>query len=73
MDERQRDLSNYRIQEANDSLKVAIHCLNESLYRDAINRSYYADFYIASKEKAFEQYEAARQVIDEVKKYLKLE
>lgn len=127
MDERQGDLSNYRIAEANDSLKVALHCLKEGLYKDSINRSYYAafyavkavlalstvdfkwykdvmgyfnkeyvakeffsreigrklgtlqkvreksdydDFYIASKEKAEEQYETAELVIDVVKEYL---
>lgn len=127
MDERQKDLSIYRIQEAYDSLKVAKHCLNENLYRDSINRSYYAafyavkavlalstvdfkrhkdvmayfnkeyvatgtfpreigrklgtlqrvreksdydDFYIASREKALEQYETAQQVIEVVKQYL---
>ena len=35
MDKRQKDLSNYRIKEANDSLKVADYCLketNESIY-----------------------------------------
>lgn len=45
MDKRQKDLSNYRITEANDSLKVDDHCLKEGLYRDSINRSYYAVFY----------------------------
>jgi len=127
LDERQGDLSNYRIAEANDSLKVALHCLKEGLYKDSINRSYYAafyavkavlalstvdfkrykdvmgyfnkeyvakeifpreigrklgtlqkvreksdydDFYIASKEKAEEQYETAELVIDVVKEYL---
>ena len=45
MDKRQKDLSNYRITEANDSLKVDDHCLKEGLYRDSINRSYYAAFY----------------------------
>ena len=45
MDKRQKDLSNYRITEANDSLKVADHCLKEGLYKDSINRSYYAAFY----------------------------
>ena len=122
MDERQKDLSNYRITEADDSLKVAAHCLKEGLYKDSINRSYYAafyavkavlalstvdfkrhkdvmgyfnkevfpreigrklgtlqrvreksdydDFYIASKEKATEQFQTAELVIDEAKKYL---
>ena len=45
MDDRQRDLSNYRITEADDSLKVAEHCLKEGWYKDSINRSYYAAFY----------------------------
>lgn len=127
MDERQKNLSNYRIAEAEDSLKVAAHCLKEGLYKDSINRSYYAafyavkailalstvdfkrhkdvmgyfnkeyvakeifpreigrklgtlqrvreksdydDFYIASREKAKEQFQTAELVIGEVKKYL---
>ena len=127
MDNRQKDLSNYRIAEADDSLKVAEHCLKEGLYKDSINRSYYAafyavkavlalntvdfrrhkdvmgyfnkeyvakeifpreigrklgtlqrvreksdydDFYIASKDKANEQFQTAELVIMEVKKYL---
>ena len=127
MDERQNNLSNYRIAEAEDSLKVAAHCLKEGLYKDSINRSYYAafyavkailalstvdfkrhkdvmgyfnkeyvakeifpreigrklgtlqrvreksdydDFYIASREKAEEQFQTAELVIGEVKKYL---
>lgn len=45
MDNRQDELSRYRIQEAKDSLKVAQHCLTEGLYKDSINRSYYAAFY----------------------------
>ena len=127
MDESQKNLSNYRIAEAEDSLKVAAHCLKEGLYKDSINRSYYAafyavkailalstvdfkrhkdvmgyfnkeyvakeifpreigrklgtlqrvreksdydDFYIASREKAEEQFQTAELVIGEVKKYL---
>ena len=127
MDERQKNLSNYRIAEAEDSLKVAAHCLKEGLYKDSINRSYYAafyavkailalstvdfkrhkdvmgyfnkeyvakeifpreigrklgtlqrvreksdydDFYLASREKAEEQFQTAELVIGEVKKYL---
>lgn len=45
MDNRQEELSRYRIQEAKDSLKVAEHCLKEGLYKDSINRSYYTAFY----------------------------
>ena len=45
MDERQIDLSKYRIQEAQDSLRVAERCLSDGFYKDSINRSYYAAFY----------------------------
>lgn len=98
MDERQKDLSKYRITEADDSLKVAAHCLKEGLYKDVMgyfNKEYvakevfpreigrkigtlqrvreksdYDDFYIASKDKASEQFETAELVIREVKRYL---
>lgn len=127
LDNRQKDLSAYRLQEANDSLKVAENCLKGNFYKDSINRSYYAafyavksvlalntvdfkrhkdvmayfnkeyvasgmfpreigrllgmmqrvreksdydDFYIASKEKAEEQFKSASIVIDAVIKYL---
>ncbi|MCB6285576.1 HEPN domain-containing protein [[Clostridium] scindens] len=33
------------MQEAEDSLKAARYCLQENLYKDCINRSYYAAFY----------------------------
>ena len=45
MDERQIDLSKYRLQEAKDTLKVAERCLQDGFYKDSINRSYYAAFY----------------------------
>lgn len=45
MDDRQIELSKYRLQESKDSLRVAEHCLTEGLYKDSINRSYYAAFY----------------------------
>ena len=46
MDNRQEELSRYRIQEAKDSLKVAEHCLKRrTVQRDSINRSYYTAFY----------------------------
>ncbi len=45
LDDRNKALSKYRIQEAEDSLKVSEFCLNNELYKDSINRSYYAAFY----------------------------
>lgn len=127
MNSRQMELSKYRLKESEDSLKVAGHCLKEGLFKDSINRSYYAafysikavlaigtidfkrhkdviayfnknyiateifprelgrrlgtlkqlreksdydDFYIASKEKAEEQYQTAKMVHNYVKNYL---
>ena len=45
MDERKRDLSNYRLSQAEDSIKVAKMSYDSGLYKDSINRSYYAAFY----------------------------
>lgn len=45
MDNRQIDLSNYRLKEAKDSLRVAENCLTDGFYKDSINRSYYSAFY----------------------------
>lgn len=45
MDDRQIELSKYRLQEAADTLQVARNCYEAGYYKDAINRSYYAAFY----------------------------
>ena len=45
MDDRQIDLSNYRVKEAKDSLQVSENCLRDGFYKDSINRSYYTAFY----------------------------
>ena len=45
MDNRQIDLSKYRIQESIDRINVGENCLNDGFYKDAINRSYYSAFY----------------------------
>ena len=45
MDNRQKELSQYRLQEAGNSLIVAKNCLNDGFYKDSINRSYYSAFY----------------------------
>lgn len=42
LDERRADLCNYRMKNSEDSLTVAEDCLKKGLYRDAINRSFYA-------------------------------
>lgn len=90
LDNRQKDLSAYRLQEANDSLKVAENCLKGNFNKEYVasgmfpreigrllgmmqrvrEKSDYDDFYIASKEKAEEQFKSAAIVIDAVIKYL---
>lgn len=45
MDNRQKELSQYRLQEAGNSLTVAKNCLEDGFYKDSINRSYYSAFY----------------------------
>lgn len=45
MDDRQKELSKYRLQESEDSLTVARNCLDKGFYKDSINRSYYSAFY----------------------------
>ena len=45
MDDRQQELSKYRLQEAKDTLEVAKNCLEDGFYKDSINRSYYSAFY----------------------------
>lgn len=47
MDDRQRDLSNYRIAEADDSLKVAEHCLKEGWDKDVMG--YFNKEYVAKE------------------------
>ena len=44
MDNRKQDLSNYRLSQAEDSIKVAQMSYDSGLYKDSINRSYYATF-----------------------------
>lgn len=128
MDNRQAELSNYRLRQAEESLKVSKYCFDNEFYKDSINRSYYSvfysikavlsfssvdfkrhkdvigyfnkeyvatgvfprtvgrkvgilkqiredsdydDFYIASKEEAYEQIETANLILGKVKEYLK--
>ena len=42
LDERRVDLCKYRLKNSEDSFRVAEDCLEKGLYKDAINRSYYA-------------------------------
>lgn len=45
MDERRIELSKYRMEQSEISLRVAKLVLENKMYKDAINRSYYAAFY----------------------------
>ena len=44
MDNRKQDLSSYRLSQAEDSIKVAQMSYDNALFKDSINRSYYAAF-----------------------------
>lgn len=45
MDSQQKDLCLYRLDNALSTLKSAKLCMENKLYRDSINRCYYAAFY----------------------------
>ncbi len=45
MDNRQKDLCDYRLSQAEDSIRVAKMSYENDLLKDSINRSYYASFY----------------------------
>lgn len=45
MDDRQKELSYYRLQQAEESLKASKNCFENRFYKDSINRSYYSVFY----------------------------
>ncbi len=60
MQDKNRDLSIYRLQNATETLEVANDCLKNGHYRDAINRSYYAAFYAAKAVLAIEEVDFKR-------------
>ncbi len=47
MQNKNKELSDYRISLARDTLSNARMCLDNKFFRDCINRSYYAAFYAA--------------------------
>ena len=60
MDERRRDLCQYRIEQARESLKASKIMLDNKMVKDSINRSYYSAFYamkavLAIEEKDFKR------------------
>ena len=45
MDDREKELSKYRLQQSEESLKASENCFENGFYEDSINRSYYSAFY----------------------------
>lgn len=45
MTDKQKALSLYRVSQAEETIKSAQLCIDNHLFKDAINRSYYAAFY----------------------------
>ena len=61
MDERRRDLCQYRIEQARESLRASKIMLDNKMVKDSINRSYYSAFYamkaiLALEEKDFKRH-----------------
>ena len=61
MDARRRDLCQYRIEQARESLKASKIMLDNKMVKDSINRSYYSAFYamkavLAIEEKDFKRH-----------------
>lgn len=60
MQDKNKDLSQYRLSNASETLEVANDCFDNGHYRDAINRSYYAAFYAAKAILALEEIDFKR-------------
>lgn len=60
VDSRQKDLCEYRLSQAEDSLKVAKMSYENGLLKDSINRSYYACFYAIKAVLALEEIDFKR-------------
>lgn len=54
MDSKEKDLCQYRISSALETLETAKWCVSNRHYKDAINRCYYAAFYAAKAVLALE-------------------
>lgn len=57
---RQKDLCDYRLSQAEDSLKAAKISYENALFKDSINRSYYACFYAIKAVLALEEVDFKR-------------
>lgn len=60
MDNRQKDLYAYRLSQSEDSIKVAKMSYENGLFKDSINRSYYACFYAIKAVLALEKIDFKR-------------
>lgn len=60
MSDKKTDLSNYRMENAVETFHAAKLCLDSKLYKDAINRCYYAAFYAIKAVLALEEIDFKR-------------
>jgi len=65
-----RDLTKYRLERSEEFLDESKMLLENGNFKGSINRSYYADFFIVSREEAETQYNNAAEFYEAVKKYL---
>ena len=55
MNDKSRELCDYRMQNAEETLETACDCMNNRRYKDCINRCYYAAFYAIKAVLALER------------------
>lgn len=60
MSDKKADLSKYRMENAEETYNAAKLCLDSKLYKDAINRCYYAAFYAIKAVLALEEIDFKR-------------
>lgn len=60
MDNKERELSLYRLENALSTLEIARFCMEKKHYRDSINRCYYSAFYAVKAVLALERIDFKR-------------
>lgn len=60
MAEHKKELSDYRLRQAEESLQVAKNCIENGFFKDSINRSYYAAFYAVKAVLALDEVDFKR-------------
>ncbi|MCL2199656.1 MAG: HEPN domain-containing protein [Defluviitaleaceae bacterium] len=76
LDEATKELSNYRLNQARDCLRVSELAIKEGLFKDSLNRSYYCIFHSMRAVLALDNFDSKKHsgIIDTFRKsYIKTE